>query len=463
MINYKNLFLLSFLLPVGYSNAIQQELYELSLDEYCEPFLEIMPKEECIWKYETNALEKGIDPIAEEQSFEKAKIMAFEDGTFTLTPGAKEYRFIEKIVSPTSNNTYSENRHHVFYLNPEMKQIEHLMMTYRHGLYGNNKQSDNEFVHISRNVSDLNIINKQVYWAPSYPTYTYIPVDMKGFTLYEYNLGLSGDYATPNYSANVNDKGTEGQWLEGTGHKKTSENNSRMSISESFSPEATIQFGYNVFLMIKDNGGGAIEMAMPTEDQDNLLVIEDITTLLLTDNKQENINDMDVSTKETPQSKQIGGWFFSDSHFRPENASDNDWRKNLAMTSLDGYPRYICRFQNNSDGKIQTLYGLVTGKGKNDLVCSGGNDILLRSKNGMTKPFESQKNKFEWLSLSKPSEKGKEVKDSKGRLLCHLNSNQFYGVGYVNKNGQCTQDQNIYWSNGNPWLFSKGWSVYRYE
>lgn len=463
MLNYKNIFLMSLLFPACYSNAIQEELYAVSLNEYCEPFLEIMPKEDCVLKYETSALEKGIDPVFEEQSFEKAKAMAFEDGKFILSPGTKEYRFIEKLISPMSDNTYSENRHHVFYLNPEMKQIEHLMMTYRHGLYADIKLSDNEFVHISRKVSDLEIIHKQVYWAPSYPTYVYLPVDMTGFTLYKYNLKISGDYVTPNYTATPDDKGSDGQWWEGSGQESSSDSNARTSISGSISPGATAQIGYDVFLMIKNTGTNSIEMAMPSKGQDNLLIIEDITTLLLTNKNQENIEDIDISTKEPPKSENIGGWFFHDGNFRPENASDNDWRKNLATTSVNGNPRFVCRFQNNSDGKIQILFGFVSEKGKNNLVCTGGNDILLQRKDGSTQPFESQKNKFEWLSLSKPAEKGKEVKDPKGRLLCHLNSNSFYGVGYVNKKGQCSQAQNIYWSNGNPWLFSKDWSVYHYE
>ncbi|PQJ36633.1 hypothetical protein BTN98_19875, partial [Photobacterium aquimaris] len=67
------------------------------------------------------------------------------------------------------------------------------------------------------------------------------------------------------------------------------------------------------------------------------------------------------------------------------------------------------------------------------------------------------------LSLYTPTLKGEQVKTTAEQALCTINASGFYGVGFVNNNNQCVQQPEVYWSNGNRWVFSSKWSDYKYR
>lgn len=452
------------------SYAIQHNLYFSSINEYCKQFVEIMPMNECIFKFESNAMEKGLTIATEENAFKKAKSRVFEDGTFKISPNRKEYRFIEQKVSPSTNSPYVESVHHVFYLDENMQDLQHLSLNYRHGQYSG-KNIQHEIVHIARNQAKLTKITEPVYWEPAYPDFTLRPVDIQGFTLYRYQLETFQENVTDNYSANHYESGTNGEWVHGEGHRESILQKGRMSGS--FTPETDMQFGYEVYLLIKFNPNGFVEIASPAKSKEGYLTITNITKLELSKNQEDALkNAIDnhqtpsiptLNEKPTQEDNQLDGWYQHYAGLDPLSLNDSDWRKHLATANVNGAPRFICRFTHDAYDQSQILFGVVTMQNENEFVCSGGQQIKILNENGELVPFSSPTNQFEWLSLQVPDLSRYFVEAKDGKQLCSLNNPQFYGVGYLNYQGECVQDENIYWSNGKPWKFKQNWIDYFYK
>ncbi|MGL4984443.1 MAG: hypothetical protein ACRC5N_07050, partial [Plesiomonas sp.] len=98
--------------------------------------------------------------------------------------------------------------------------------------------------------------------------------------------------------------------------------------------------------------------------------------------------------------------------------------------------------------------------GNQQYRCTGGNDITYKTQRGDKVHIQSAINQFEWLSLNNPQNIGNTVTalENDARGLCYINRANFYGAGFINDKGQCTQTPEIYWSNGNRWTFSSGYS-----
>ncbi|MCD9549836.1 hypothetical protein GLP21_14490 [Photobacterium carnosum] len=69
------------------------------------------------------------------------------------------------------------------------------------------------------------------------------------------------------------------------------------------------------------------------------------------------------------------------------------------------------------------------------------------------------------MSLNNLKQVGQRVKAVEGSdaNLCSVARSGFYGAGFVNAGGQCTQVVGIQWSNGNHWTFSSNLGQYSYR
>jgi hypothetical protein len=117
------------------------------------------------------------------------------------------------------------------------------------------------------------------------------------------------------------------------------------------------------------------------------------------------------------------------------------------------------------NGETKTLHGFVEELGNGEYQCTGGDEITVRDASG-ERPLLSELNQFEWLSLHNRNLVGERVKatDQSDANLCSLTKGgEWYGVGFVNDGGQCVQEPEVYWSNGNQWVFSNGHGQYSYR
>ncbi|OEE58990.1 glycosyl transferase [Enterovibrio norvegicus FF-454] len=158
------------------------------------------------------------------------------------------------------------------------------------------------------------------------------------------------------------------------------------------------------------------------------------------------------------------GWFSHTDTFDPAALTEKE-RQNLATLRLgNDYPN-ICRFPMTVNGVEKTLHGYVDNLGNGDFQCTGGSEITLRDAEG-ERPVLSALNQFEWLSLISREDIGERIKATENgdASLCSLNrGGDFYGAGFVNSGGQCVQEPEVYWSNGNHWTFSNGHGAYSFR
>ncbi|WP_159737620.1 M66 family metalloprotease [Vibrio atypicus] len=158
------------------------------------------------------------------------------------------------------------------------------------------------------------------------------------------------------------------------------------------------------------------------------------------------------------------GWFAHTEAFNPSELSKQD-KADLATMQLGNDHPYLCRFPMSVNGETKTLHGFVEELGNGEYQCTGGDEITVRDASG-ERPLLSELNQFEWLSLHNRNLVGERVKatDQSDANLCSLTKGgEWYGVGFVNDGGQCVQEPEVYWSNGNQWVFSNGHGQYSYR
>ncbi|OBU40181.1 glycosyl transferase [Photobacterium phosphoreum] len=157
------------------------------------------------------------------------------------------------------------------------------------------------------------------------------------------------------------------------------------------------------------------------------------------------------------------GWFAHTEGFDPKTLSNRD-RSSLATLSMGSERPNVCRFPLTINGVEQTVHGYVEDFGNGDFQCTGGTEITVADSQG-EQPLLSVVNQFEWMSLNDPKHVGQRVKAVEGSdaNLCSVTRGGFYGAGFVNAGGQCTQVPGIKWSNGNHWTFSSGHGQYSYR
>lgn len=156
------------------------------------------------------------------------------------------------------------------------------------------------------------------------------------------------------------------------------------------------------------------------------------------------------------------GWF---DHFDGMEYDKLSAREKSIITKMKVYDeKYpVCRFDMVIDGHKQTVFGYVDKLVTGDHRCIGGDDIYVLNE-GEQHSLTSELNKFQWLSQARASHLGQKVLAREGypEKLCSVTRSDFYGAGYVNDNGQCTQVQGIKWSNDVHWAFSSGHGQYTY-
>ncbi|MDD9158432.1 hypothetical protein PVK64_19905 [Aliivibrio sp. S4TY2] len=140
-------------------------------------------------------------------------------------------------------------------------------------------------------------------------------------------------------------------------------------------------------------------------------------------------------------------------------AMNNQERILMAKSAMGSEKPYLCRFT-FEDG--EQYYGYVMQDNK-EVSCRSGDDINYRQSNGSHVALQSKANEFDWLSLYNPEQKGELVLHQNGQPLCQIDNPPFYGTGFVNEKNQCAQLPNVYWSNGNRWAFSSGWTTLEYK
>ncbi|OCH25287.1 M66 family metalloprotease [Aliivibrio sp. 1S128] len=155
------------------------------------------------------------------------------------------------------------------------------------------------------------------------------------------------------------------------------------------------------------------------------------------------------------------GWFTHTENFDPTALSAND-KSVLATLRVGDETPNVCRFPMLVNGIEKTLHGYVDVLSGGNYQCTGGDDITVRDAAG-ERPLLSEMNQFEWLSLNNRHDVGTAIKATKNSdaNLCSLNrGGEWYGAGFINASGQCTQEPEVYWSNGNRWIFSNGYVRY---
>ncbi|PSV27941.1 M66 family metalloprotease [Photobacterium sp. GB-56] len=166
---------------------------------------------------------------------------------------------------------------------------------------------------------------------------------------------------------------------------------------------------------------------------------------------------------EALESNIPSSWFAHTNGFDPSTLSVRD-RTSLATMRVGSEKPYLCRFPLAINGVEQTVHGYVEDFGNGDYQCTGGSEISVASNQGEM-PLQSMLNQFEWMSLNNPAQVGQSVKAVEGSHanLCSVNTSGFYGAGFINAGGQCTQVPGIKWSNGKHWTFSNGFGQYSYR
>ncbi|KLV07152.1 hypothetical protein ABT56_06275 [Photobacterium aquae] len=156
------------------------------------------------------------------------------------------------------------------------------------------------------------------------------------------------------------------------------------------------------------------------------------------------------------------GWFQHEDRFAPESLNNQE-RMMLAKMPIHGDDPYLCRFDYTTETGTTQLHGYVEQLDDQQYRCTGGDEISYRQPNGEKVAFASPVGEFEWLSLYSPEQKGERVTTLNSQELCAINKTGFYGVGFVNSGNQCTQQPEVYWSNGKQWTFSSGWVDYKFR
>lgn len=175
------------------------------------------------------------------------------------------------------------------------------------------------------------------------------------------------------------------------------------------------------------------------------------------DSNNNKFDDFLMASSDMPQ-----GWFNNSSDFDYEHLSNHE-RAAIAKIKKDGQQLPLCRFTYNEDDKATMLYGYVEKLAQTSYRCTGGSELSYRNQDGSKVNFASAENNFQWLSLHNPAEKGEQATADNGLPLCTINNDNFYGVGFQKPGAGCGQSTEVYWSNGNRWYFSSGFSHYLYR
>ncbi|MGL5008055.1 MAG: M66 family metalloprotease [Plesiomonas sp.] len=158
------------------------------------------------------------------------------------------------------------------------------------------------------------------------------------------------------------------------------------------------------------------------------------------------------------------GWFSHPNDFNPLNISALD-KAFLAQIPVFGESFPVCRFTFTDEDQTRILHGYVETINDQQYRCTGGQNITYQTQKGEKVHFQSEINQFEWLSLNNPQSIGHKVTalDNDDRALCYINQANFYGAGFMNEQGQCVQTPEVYWSNGNRWIFSGKYQQYTFR
>ncbi len=157
------------------------------------------------------------------------------------------------------------------------------------------------------------------------------------------------------------------------------------------------------------------------------------------------------------------GWFAHTPEFNPNTFSPRD-RNVLATLKMNNKKYNICRFPITINDVVQTVHGYVEEINHGDFQCTGGTEITVNDAQGARSLF-SPINQFEWMSMNDPKKIGQKIKATQGSdaKLCSTTQTGFYGAGFVNTAGQCTQVPGIQWSNGLHWTFANRFAEYIYR
>ncbi|MGR5464479.1 M66 family metalloprotease [Photobacterium damselae] len=155
------------------------------------------------------------------------------------------------------------------------------------------------------------------------------------------------------------------------------------------------------------------------------------------------------------------GWFKHLSNSFNFNKLDNYSKSLLATMPVNDERLPVCRFNKLINGEKQTVFGYVETLSDTEYRCTGGDSITV-NQDGNDVRLESAVNDFEWLSLSDPEHVGERANamPNDEADLCVMTKSGYYGAGFVNNIGQCTQVSGVKWSNGSQWTFSSGHAGY---
>ncbi|GEM75334.1 YncE family protein [Vibrio sagamiensis] len=156
------------------------------------------------------------------------------------------------------------------------------------------------------------------------------------------------------------------------------------------------------------------------------------------------------------------GWFTHNESFQYQQLSNHE-KISIAKLKKDGNQVPVCRFTQTIEGNLKTLYGFVDEVSPNNYQCSFGSEISYHLSDGSMIYPTSEINQFDWLSLHQPSKTGEQVLTEDGMILCSINANGFYGVGFKEGEHACTQTPEVHWSNGRRWYFSSQFGTYNYR
>lgn len=78
-----------------------------------------------------------------------------------------------------------------------MKEMQHIMSTFRHGNYGGaeGKPTDHKVVHINRSTGTLELVSEVVHEIQYEPEFAYVPLDLTGYKLYRYRGKNSDNFS----------------------------------------------------------------------------------------------------------------------------------------------------------------------------------------------------------------------------------------------------------------------------
>lgn len=204
-----------------------------------------------------------------------------------------------------------------------------------------------------------------------------------------------------------------------------------------------MEFGYEVYLLVKHNEDGTVNIGMPNRNYEGVLVF---------DMKQINVFKPAYYDMSKPKNgeKATGGW--------TDIAKDASI-SNSATVLIKGQPRTLCRY---STEQGNTQYGYIAELDTAEKVCATGENNLIKSsynqwQQGFSKPYQ-----FQYLDLRNNEKRGEVVTALRDAKLCVVEHPEYDGVGYVSSNGQCVQD-NVYWKGSAVWKFNpKDYTLFKY-